>query len=171
MSVVTGDGAGRGAGRMHERRDGCAGRALGLLPADSPHATEQDLAMQKRNEQAEKEAFDIAIDRIAEHKLEMKLGGREYASDRSKNHLLFHRQRPRGFPHAKSRAWRVSSRPASSCARSCARRGEDAGVNHLRAADLLPDVFERLHAGLHQDGEGAESSRSIRRRFPARATA
>ncbi len=36
-------------------------------------ATEQDLAMQKRNEQAEKEAFDIAIDRIAEHKLEMKL--------------------------------------------------------------------------------------------------
>ena len=30
-------------------------------------ATEQDLATQKRNEQAEKEAFDIAIDRIAEH--------------------------------------------------------------------------------------------------------
>ena len=47
-------------------------------------ATEQDLATQKRNEQAEKEAFDIAIDRIAEHKLEMKLVDVEYAFDRSK---------------------------------------------------------------------------------------
>ena len=47
-------------------------------------ATEQDLAMQKRNEQAEQEAFDIAIDRIAEHKLEMKLVDVEYAFDRSK---------------------------------------------------------------------------------------
>ena len=47
-------------------------------------ATEQDLAMQKRNEQAEKEAFNIAIDRIAEHKLEMKLVDVEYAFDRSK---------------------------------------------------------------------------------------
>ena len=47
-------------------------------------ATEQDLAMQKRNEQAEKEAFDIAIDRIAEHKLEMKLVDVEYAFDRPK---------------------------------------------------------------------------------------
>ena len=47
-------------------------------------ATEQDLALQKRNEQAEKEAFDIAIDRIAEHKLEMKLVDVEYAFDRSK---------------------------------------------------------------------------------------
>ena len=51
-------------------------------------ATEQDLALQKRNEQAEKEAFDIAIDRIAEHKLEMKLVDVEYAFDRSK--LIFY---------------------------------------------------------------------------------
>ena len=52
-------------------------------------ATEQDLAMQKRNEQAEKEAFDIAIDRIAEHKLEMKLVDVEYAFDRSKIIFFF----------------------------------------------------------------------------------
>ena len=51
-------------------------------------ATEQDLAMQKRNEQAEKEAFDIAIDRIAEHKLEMKLVDVEYTFDNSK--ILFY---------------------------------------------------------------------------------
>ena len=66
-------------------------------------ATEQDLAMQKRNEQAEKEAFDIAIDRIAEHKLEMKLVDVEYALRPIQNHFLFHRQRPRGFPRCWSR--------------------------------------------------------------------
>ena len=52
-------------------------------------ATEQDLAMQRRNEQAEKEAFDIAIDRIAEHKLEMKLVEAEYTLDRSKIMFYF----------------------------------------------------------------------------------
>ena len=36
-------------------------------------ATEQDLMIQRRNEQNEKEAFDIAVEKIAEHKLEMKL--------------------------------------------------------------------------------------------------
>ena len=47
-------------------------------------ATEQDMITQKRNEEAEKEAFDIAIERIAEHELEMKLVDVEYAFDRSK---------------------------------------------------------------------------------------
>lgn len=47
-------------------------------------ATEQDMLTQKRNEEYEKEAFDIAIDRIAEHKLEMKLVDVEYAFDHSK---------------------------------------------------------------------------------------
>ena len=47
-------------------------------------ATEQDMAQQRRNEEYEKEAFDIAIERIAEHKLEMKLVDVEYAFDHSK---------------------------------------------------------------------------------------
>ena len=47
-------------------------------------ATEQDLAVQKRNEEAEKEAFGIALERIAEHGLEMKLVDVEYAFDHSK---------------------------------------------------------------------------------------
>ena len=47
-------------------------------------ATEEDLEIQRRNEQAEKEACDIALDRIAEHKLEMKLVDVEYAFDHSK---------------------------------------------------------------------------------------
>ena len=47
-------------------------------------ATEQDLANQKKNEQSEREAFDIALERIAEHGLEMKLVDVEYAFDHSK---------------------------------------------------------------------------------------
>ncbi len=47
-------------------------------------ATEQDLEIQRRNEQSEKEAFDIALERIADHKLEMKLVDVEYAFDHSK---------------------------------------------------------------------------------------
>ena len=47
-------------------------------------ATEQDLAVQRRNEQSEKEAFDIAVERIADHQLEMKLVDVEYAFDHSK---------------------------------------------------------------------------------------
>ena len=47
-------------------------------------ATEQDIMTQKRNEEAEKEAFDIAVERIAEHELEMKLVDVEYAFDHSK---------------------------------------------------------------------------------------
>ena len=47
-------------------------------------ATEQDLMIQRRNEQSEKEAFDIAVEKIAEHKLEMKLVDVEYAFDHSK---------------------------------------------------------------------------------------
>ena len=47
-------------------------------------ATEQDMLTQKRNEEYEKEAFDIALERIAEHKLEMKLVDVEYAFDHSK---------------------------------------------------------------------------------------
>ena len=47
-------------------------------------ATEQDLAIQRRNEQYEKDAFDIALERIADHKLEMKLVDVEYAFDHSK---------------------------------------------------------------------------------------
>ena len=47
-------------------------------------ATEQDLLVQKRNEESEKQAFDIALERIAEHKLEMKLVDVEYAFDHSK---------------------------------------------------------------------------------------
>ena len=47
-------------------------------------ATEQDMLTQRRNEESEREAFDIAIERIADHGLEMKLVDVEYAFDRSK---------------------------------------------------------------------------------------
>ncbi|MFR2494369.1 MAG: PSP1 C-terminal domain-containing protein [Christensenellales bacterium] len=102
-------------------------------------ATEQALATQKRNEQAEKEAFDIAIDRIAEHKLEMKLVDVEYAFGHS-NHLLLYGQRPVDF-RMLVRAWRASSKPASSCARSACATSEDARRHQPAAGRFLPDVL------------------------------
>ena len=52
-------------------------------------ATEADLQAQKRNEAYEKQAFTIAEERIAEHKLEMKLVDVEYAFDHSKLTFYF----------------------------------------------------------------------------------
>ena len=52
-------------------------------------ATEEDIETQARNERREKEAFAIAEERIAEHKLEMKLVDVEYAFDHSKITFYF----------------------------------------------------------------------------------
>ena len=52
-------------------------------------ATAEDIETQRRNEQREKEAFAIAEERIAEHKLEMKLVDVEYAFDHSKITFYF----------------------------------------------------------------------------------
>ena len=47
-------------------------------------ATDQDLAVQEKNEQREKEAFGICVQKIEQHKLEMKLVSVEYTFDDSK---------------------------------------------------------------------------------------
>ena len=51
-------------------------------------ATEADFRQEEENKEKEKEAFDIAVQKIAEHKLDMKLVGAEYTFDRSK--ILFY---------------------------------------------------------------------------------
>ena len=51
-------------------------------------AEESDFIQAEENKQKEKEAFDIAVEKIAEHKLDMKLVGAEYTFDRSK--ILFY---------------------------------------------------------------------------------
>ena len=51
-------------------------------------ATEDDFKYAEENKEKEKEAFEIANEKIAEHKLDMKLVGVEYTFDRSK--LLFY---------------------------------------------------------------------------------
>ena len=135
-------------------------------------ATEQDLATQKRNEQAEKEAFDIAIDRIAEHKLEMKLVDVEYAFDHSKIIFYFTANGRVDFRMlVKSLASIFKTRIEL---RQIGVRDEAkmlGGIGPCGRPIGSPDVFGRFHAGFHQDGERAESFRSIRRRFPACATA
>ena len=121
-------------------------------------ATEQDLATQKRNEQAEKEAFDIALDRIAEHKLEMKLVDVEYAFDHSKIIFYFTANGRVDFRMlVKSLASIFKTRIEL---RQIGVRDEAkmlGGIGPLRPADLLPDVSGRFHAGFHQDGERAKS--------------
>lgn len=51
-------------------------------------ATEQDFKQAEENKEKEKEAFDLAVEKIAEHKLDMKLVDAEYTFDRSK--ILFY---------------------------------------------------------------------------------
>ncbi len=51
-------------------------------------ATDQDFRQAEENKQLEKDAFTIAVQQIAEHKLEMKLVSAEYTFDRSK--ILFY---------------------------------------------------------------------------------
>ena len=51
-------------------------------------ATEADFKQAEENKEKEKEAFKIASEKIAEHKLDMKLVGAEYTFDRSK--ILFY---------------------------------------------------------------------------------
>ena len=52
-------------------------------------ATEEDYAQVKANQEKEKKAFQICQDKIAEHKLEMKLVEAEYTLDRSKIMFYF----------------------------------------------------------------------------------
>ncbi len=51
-------------------------------------ATEADFKQAEENKEKEKEAFALATEKIAEHKLDMKLVGAEYTFDRSK--ILFY---------------------------------------------------------------------------------
>jgi len=51
-------------------------------------ATEQDFRQAEENKEKEKEAFELAVRKIAEHKLDMKLVSAEYTFDRSK--VLFY---------------------------------------------------------------------------------
>ncbi len=51
-------------------------------------ATEQDFKQVEENKEKEKEAFTLAVEKIAEHKLDMKLVDAEYTFDRSK--ILFY---------------------------------------------------------------------------------
>ena len=71
-------------------------------------ATEEDYAQVKANQEKEKKAFQICQDKIAEHKLEMKLVEVKYSFDGSKILFFF----------TWSKTWRPSSAPALSYGRS-----------------------------------------------------
>ena len=136
-------------------------------------ATEQDLATQKRNEQAEKEAFDIAIDRIAEHKLEMKLVDVEYTFDNNKILFYFTADGRVDFRElVKDLASRIPH-PHRAAPDRRARRGQDArrarasAAGRSAAATFLGDFQPVSIKMAKEQGLSLES----RRRFPAPAAA
>ncbi|MBQ3588409.1 MAG: stage 0 sporulation protein, partial [Oscillospiraceae bacterium] len=59
------------------------------LKAVSRIATKQDIEKMNRNRRDEKKAFDICLEKIAKHKLDMKLIDVEYTFDRSKALFYF----------------------------------------------------------------------------------
>ena len=121
-------------------------------------ATEADTAKYEDNKRLEAEAFDICKQKIAEHKLGMKLISAEYTLDNSK--LLFYysaeirvdfrelvKDLRLRFPH-KNRA-ETDRNP---------RRSENARrAWRMRSTSLLLTLPLGLCSGFHQNGEGAES--------------
>ena len=105
----------------------------------------------------EEEAFRICQEKIAKHKLEMKLVSVEYTFDNSKIIFYFTANGRVDFRElVKDLASRVQNAHRAAPDRR-ARRGEDAGrTGLLRAAHLLRRVPGRFPARVHQDGQGAE---------------
>ena len=71
---------------VHEESDD---KIVKPLKAVSRIATKQDIEKMNRNRRDEKKAFDICLEKIAKHKLDMKLIDVEYTFDRSKALFYF----------------------------------------------------------------------------------
>ena len=61
-------------------------------------ATEQDQKTEEKNREKEKEAFQICLEKIRKHGLEMKLIDAEYTFDNNKVLFYFHSRRAYRFP-------------------------------------------------------------------------
>ena len=108
-------------------------------------ATEEDKKTLQRNREKEERAFRICQEKIAEHKLEMKLVEVEYNFEGNKI-LFFFTAEGRVDFRALVKDWPRCSTPASSCGESMSgTRGQDAGrPGHLRQALLLRHVLDEF---------------------------
>ena len=116
-------------------------------------ASEEDVQRAEANEKREAEAFRICQERIARHKLDMKLVSVEYTFDNNKIIFYFTANGRVDFRDlvkdlASVFKVRIDRR---------ARRGKDAGWPWLlRQAHLLWRVPGGFPTRVHQDGQGAE---------------
>lgn len=121
-------------------------------------ATEADTAKYEENKRLEAEAFDICKQKIAEHKLGMKLISAEYTLDNSK--LLFYysaeiRVDFRELVKDLASVFRTRIELRQIGIRDEAKML--GGLGRMRSASLLLTLPFGLCSGFHQNGEGAES--------------
>ena len=120
-------------------------------------ATDEDISQVEQNRENERRAYDICQEKIAQHKLEMKLVDVEYAFDCSKIIFYFTADGRVDFRDAGQGSGRGVPHAHRAAPDRRARRGEDARrARPVRAAHLLRHVPGRFPAGIHQNGERAE---------------
>ena len=121
-------------------------------------ATEEDERRAAYNAEREKDAFSVCQEKIAEHKLDMKLVSVEYTFDNSKIIFYFTANGRVDFRElVKDLAARVQNAHRTAADRR-AGRGQNAGrPGGLRPAHLLRRVPGGFPARVHQNGQGAES--------------
>lgn len=119
-------------------------------------ATPEDLKIVAENRAKEKDAFQICLQKIAAHKLEMKLVEVEYTFDRSKIMFYFTADGRVDFRElVKDLASVFRTRIEL---RQIGVRDESkllGGLRHLWPSVLLQHLFRRFSIRLHQNGEGA----------------
>lgn len=120
-------------------------------------ATKEDLAQVRKNQEKQAAAAKICNEKIAAHKLDMKLVDVEYTFDNNKILFYFTADGRVDFRElvkdlASVFRTRIELRQIGS-----AGRGKNAGWPwHLRSAVLLLDFLGGISAGFDQDGEGTE---------------
>ena len=119
-------------------------------------ATREDIVARMKQQHREQEAYRIALLKIRERGLGMKLARVEQSFDGSQAAVLLHRRWPRRFPRAGPRAGGGVPHADRDAPDRRARRGENLRrLRHLRPAAVLHDVPAFVRAGLDQDGQAA----------------
>ena len=120
-------------------------------------ANNEDRKIEERNREKEKEAFQICLEKIRKHKLEMKLIDAEYTFDNNKVLFYFTADGRIDFRElVKDLAAVFRTRIEL---RQIGVRDETKlrGHRYLRKGALLPHLSFGVCASFHQDGERAES--------------
>ena len=115
-----------------------------------------DIRRMRQNRADVQQAYTICEQRIAAHGLKMKLVDAEYTLDRSKLVFYFTADNRVDFRELVKDLACPVPHPHRAAPDRRARRKQNAGrFGPVRPAVLLQPLFEKLPAGVHQDGQGA----------------